>query len=54
MLAPCTGVLSSALVFGEAFAPIRYAGMALVLVGLAIVVLYRGDQRAAARLLGAR
>jgi O-acetylserine/cysteine efflux transporter len=54
LLAPCTGVLASALVFGEAFAPIRYAGMALVFAGVAVVVLYRGDQRAAARLFGAR
>jgi O-acetylserine/cysteine efflux transporter len=30
LLAPCTGVLSSALIFGEAFEVVRYAGMALV------------------------
>ena len=39
LLAPCTGVVSSALIFGELFGPIRYAGMALVLTGLAIIVL---------------
>src|SRR5438105_3022204 len=27
LLAPCTGVLSSALIFGEAFEAVRYAGM---------------------------
>lgn len=39
LIAPCTGVISSALVFGEVFTPQRYAGMALILLGLAIVVL---------------
>jgi O-acetylserine/cysteine efflux transporter len=42
LLAPCTGVLSSALVFGEVFSPVRYAGMALILAGLAIIVFSRG------------
>ena len=39
LLSPCTGVLASALVFGERFSPVRYSGMALILVGLAIVVM---------------
>jgi O-acetylserine/cysteine efflux transporter len=39
LLAPCTGVLASALIFGEAFSPVRYAGMALILGGLAFIVL---------------
>jgi O-acetylserine/cysteine efflux transporter len=38
-LAPCTGVLASALIFGEVFGPMRYAGMALILGGLAVIVL---------------
>lgn len=39
LLAPCTGVISSALIFGELFGAIRYAGMALILTGLTIIVL---------------
>jgi O-acetylserine/cysteine efflux transporter len=39
LLAPCTGVLASALILGEAFSPVRYAGMALILGGLAVIVL---------------
>ncbi|WP_315836696.1 EamA family transporter [Bradyrhizobium prioriisuperbiae] len=39
LLSPCTGVLASALVFGEIFSPARYAGMALILLGLSIIVL---------------
>ncbi len=39
LLAPCTGVVSSALIFGERFGAVRYAGMALILIGLTIVVL---------------
>ena len=39
LLSPCTGVLASALVFGERFSVSRYSGMALILAGLAIVVL---------------
>jgi O-acetylserine/cysteine efflux transporter len=42
LLAPCTGVVSSALMFGEVFQPVRYAGMALVVAGLAIIVLAEG------------
>lgn len=39
LLSPCTGVLASALVFGEVFSSARYAGMALILLGLVIIVL---------------
>jgi O-acetylserine/cysteine efflux transporter len=41
LIAPCTGVLASAVIFGEAPAPVRYAGMALILAGLAVTVLRR-------------
>ena len=44
LLAPCTGVLSSALVFGEVFEPVRYGGMTLVVAGLAIIVLREGTR----------
>jgi len=36
LLAPCVGILSSAVIFGEIFTPIRYAGMALILAGMVI------------------
>ncbi len=39
LLTPCTGVVASWLIFGEVFSPARYAGMALILCGLAIIVL---------------
>jgi O-acetylserine/cysteine efflux transporter len=39
LLSPCTGVLASALIFGEFFGPIRYAGMTLILAGLAVIML---------------
>ncbi len=39
LLSPVTGVLASAIVFGERFPPLRYAGMALILLGLAVVLL---------------
>ncbi|HUE18855.1 MAG TPA: EamA family transporter [Stellaceae bacterium] len=42
LLAPCTGIVSSALLFGEIFPPIRYVGMALILAGLAIILLPGG------------
>jgi O-acetylserine/cysteine efflux transporter len=42
LLAPCTGVLSSALIFGEVFSPLRYAGMALIVAGLGVIVFARG------------
>ena len=38
LLAPCTGVVSSMIVFGEQFDALRLIGMALILVGLAITV----------------
>ncbi|HKX18830.1 MAG TPA: EamA family transporter [bacterium] len=38
LLAPCTGVVASALIFGEVFGPVRYAGMILILAGLIIVL----------------
>jgi len=38
LLAPCTGVVASADMLGEVFGPARYAGMALILVGLAVVI----------------
>ena len=39
LLVPFVGALSSWVVFGEQFGPLRLAGMALVLVGLSIIVL---------------
>ena len=47
LLAPCVGMLSSAIVFGEVFGAPRYGGMALILLGLAIIVLPIGWLRAA-------
>jgi len=38
LLAPCTGVAASAAILGEVFGPTRYAGMALILVGLAVLI----------------
>ena len=38
LLSPVTGILSSALILGEVFGPLRYAGMALILAGLAVIV----------------
>jgi O-acetylserine/cysteine efflux transporter len=38
LLSPATGILSSALILGEVFGPVRYAGMALILAGLAVIV----------------
>ena len=39
LLAPCAGVLSSAILLGETFSLTRFAGMALILAGLAVSVL---------------
>jgi O-acetylserine/cysteine efflux transporter len=39
LLVPFVGGYSSALVFGERFGPLRLAGMALVLLGIAAIVL---------------
>ncbi len=44
LIAPCAGVLSTALVFDEVFGPMRYAGMALILGGLAVIVLPIGER----------
>ncbi len=38
LLVPATGIISSALILGERFAPLRLAGMALILAGLAVIV----------------
>ncbi len=38
LLSPLTGVIAAAIVFGERFPPLRYAGMALILLGLAAVL----------------
>jgi O-acetylserine/cysteine efflux transporter len=38
LLVPFVGAYSSALVFGERFGPLRLAGMALVLLGIAVIV----------------
>jgi len=46
LLVPCTGILASVIVFGETFPPLRYSGIALVMLGIAIIVL-RGRGRAA-------
>jgi O-acetylserine/cysteine efflux transporter len=39
LLSPATGILSSALLLGETFGPLRIAGMALTLLGLAVIVM---------------
>lgn len=39
LIAPCVGVIASSFAFGEVFGPVRYGGMALILVGLAVIVL---------------
>ena len=46
LLAPCTGIVSSAIVFGERFGTMRLLGMALILIGLAVTVIRRGNERA--------
>jgi O-acetylserine/cysteine efflux transporter len=38
LLSPATGILASALIFGEQFGPLRSAGMALILAGLAVIL----------------
>ena len=42
LLAPVTGVVGSAVVFSERFSAMRLTGMALILAGLAVVVVPRG------------
>jgi O-acetylserine/cysteine efflux transporter len=49
LLAPCTGVVASAVVFGEVFEPMRYAGMALILGGLTVIAWSRPDATAQGR-----
>jgi drug/metabolite transporter (DMT)-like permease len=49
LLAPCTGVVASALLFGERFGALRYAGMALILLGLATILLPARGRRAGAQ-----
>ncbi len=39
LLAPFVASYSSSLVFGERFSPLRLGGMALVLLGIAVIVL---------------
>jgi O-acetylserine/cysteine efflux transporter len=39
LLAPCTGIVASLLIFAEVPGPIRGAGMIMILVGLAVIVL---------------
>lgn len=39
LIAPCVGVVGSALVFGEVFGAVRYLGMLFILAGLAVIVL---------------
>ena len=41
LLVPCTGIVSSYLVFGEVFGPLRAAGLILIVVGFALVVVQR-------------
>jgi O-acetylserine/cysteine efflux transporter len=50
LLVPCTGVVASAVIFNETFSPIRYLGMALILSGVAVVVLPVGWPRARRRI----
>ena len=44
LIAPCVGVVGSALVFGEVFGAIRYVGMLFILAGPAVIVLPVGGQ----------
>ncbi len=39
LIAPCTGVIGSAIAFNERFGALRYVGMFLIVAGVAIVVL---------------
>ena len=48
LLAPVTGVVASALVFSERFTATRYAGMALILAGLAVIILPATKSKSAA------
>lgn len=39
LLVPCVGVIASALIFGERFSLTRYAGMGLIVAGLALTII---------------
>ena len=39
LIAPCAGLVASAIAFAESYRAIQYAGMALILAGLAVIVL---------------
>ena len=41
LLVPVSGTISAALILGETFGPVRLLGMALILAGLAVLVLGR-------------
>lgn len=41
LLVPCVGIIAAVAVFGESFGPLRLAGMAMIIAGLAIIVLPR-------------
>jgi O-acetylserine/cysteine efflux transporter len=43
LLVPATGIIASALIIGETFSPLRLAGMALILAGLAVIVWPAGN-----------
>jgi len=48
LLSPCTGVLGSVLILGETFSALRMSGMALILAGLAVILVpVKGLPRAA-------
>ena len=47
LLVPFVGALAAALAFGERFGPVRLAGMACVMTGLAVIVLPRARRAAA-------
>jgi O-acetylserine/cysteine efflux transporter len=49
LIAPCAGTVGSWLVFGEVFGPLRYVGMVLILVGVAVTVLRWADHPAPIR-----
>ena len=49
LLSPCTGIFSSAWVFGERFSSLRYIGMALIIVALGIILLPNGVGRLGSR-----
>ncbi|MBN9051180.1 MAG: EamA family transporter [Rhizobiales bacterium] len=38
LLVPCSGIVASVIVFDETFPPLRYSGIALVMIGLAVIV----------------